>query len=456
MELNAKSPSSQWECDNNLTFFNTKAIENPKFQPLNQSIELDRENNVGLFDTSTPGGSGCSGSELIHDSTSRCSKSVSIGSSWNWDKGNSKTCVFAFENSHDSNDKMELSKEDSIENSNAPGVSLVSGEPLLTLKLGKRMYFESSNALESDPKNLSIFGDSMSNLSIGKKCKSDGRNLQCWRCQVEGCGLDLSSAKDYYRKHKVCESHSKSPKVVIAGLERRFCQQCSRFHALFEFDEKKRSCRRRLSHHNAKRRKPRPSDVVQSSQSALLSSRCDGEQQMSPFSYSKTATNLAIKNIDNNMLLQTKDFLLKPANDNIDAPSTVTMLSDNSNVNFTSKVVATKSINPGVEDFITFSDTNATQDFTCALSLLSTNPWDSYATESISLEHSNRTSSCAQALTHAMSQGTPLASPEYISEHDHHVNSSMWMSDSNCEESNHFQEFQLLREPYESGFHQLD
>ncbi|KAL5055460.1 hypothetical protein RYX36_036142 [Vicia faba] len=346
-----------------------------------------------------------------------------------------------------------MSREDPIESSNAPDLTSVSVEPLLTLKLGKRMYFEDL-CLETDPKN---FGDSMSSLSIGKKCKSDSRNLQCSRCQVEGCGLDLSSVKDYYRKHRVCETHSKSPKVVIAGLERRFCQQCSRFHALFEFDEKRRSCRRRLSHHNAKRRKPRPSDVVQSSQSALSSSRCDGEQQMSPFSYSKTATNLALQNIDNNLLLQTKDFLLKPAKDNIDAPSTVTMLSHDSNVNFTSKVIATKSIiNPGVEDFITFSDTNATQDFTCALSLLSTNPWDSYATESISLEHSNRTSSCGQAITHAMSQGTALASSEYISEHDQHVNSSMWISNSNCEESNHFQEFQLLREPYESGFHQLD
>ncbi|CAK8578419.1 unnamed protein product [Lathyrus sativus] len=420
MKLNAKSHSSRWEWDN-LSFFNTKEIENPKSQPPNRSIELDRENNVDLFDT--PDGSGCSGSELIHDSISRCSKSS------NRDKDNSKTCIFSFENSHDFNDKIELSKEDPIESSNAPELSSVSGEPLLTLKLGKRMYFEDLSS-ESDPKNLSIFGDSMSNVSIGKKCKSVGRNLQCSHCQVEGCGLDLSSAKDYYRKHRVCESHSKSPKVVIAGLERRFCQQCSRFHALFEFDEKKRSCRRRLSHHNAKRRKPCPLDVVQSSQSVLSSSRCDGEQQMSPFSYSKTATNLAGQNIDNNVLLQTKNFLLKPAKDNIDAPR--------------------------VEDFITFSDTNATQDFTCALSLLSTNPWDSYATESISLEHSNRTSSCSQAITHAMSQGTPLASSEYISEHDQRVNSSMWISNSNCEESNHFQEFQLLREPYESGFHQLD
>lgn len=217
MKLNAKSLSSQWEWDN-LSFFNTKEIQSSKSQPPNRSIQLDRENNVELFDT--PDGSGCSGSELIHNS-------CSIGSSSNRDKDNSKTCIFAFENSHDFNDKMELSKEDPMESSNAPELSSVSGEPLLTLKLGKRMYFEDL-CPESDPKNLSFFGDSMSNLSIGKKCKSIGRNLQCSHCQVEGCGLDLSSAKDYYRKHRVCESHSKSPKVVIAGLERRFCQQCSR------------------------------------------------------------------------------------------------------------------------------------------------------------------------------------------------------------------------------------
>jgi hypothetical protein len=49
------------------------------------------------------------------------------------------------------------------------------------------------------------------------------------RCQVEGCGLDLSRVKDYHRKHRVCEAHTKSPRVIVAGQERRFCQQCSRW-----------------------------------------------------------------------------------------------------------------------------------------------------------------------------------------------------------------------------------
>ncbi|KAG4385780.1 hypothetical protein AAZX31_12G152400 [Glycine max] len=77
-------------------------------------------------------------------------------------------------------------------------------------------------------------------------------------CQAERCGADLTDAKRYHRRHKVCEFHSKAPVVVVAGLRQRFCQQCSRFHDLAEFDESKRSCRRRLAGHNERRRKTNP------------------------------------------------------------------------------------------------------------------------------------------------------------------------------------------------------
>ncbi|RZC08926.1 squamosa promoter-binding protein 1-like [Glycine soja] len=77
-------------------------------------------------------------------------------------------------------------------------------------------------------------------------------------CQAERCGADLTDAKRYHRRHKVCEFHSKAPVVVVAGLRQRFCQQCSRFHDLAEFDESKRSCRRRLAGHNERRRKSNP------------------------------------------------------------------------------------------------------------------------------------------------------------------------------------------------------
>ncbi|URD92516.1 transcription, DNA-dependent [Musa troglodytarum] len=78
------------------------------------------------------------------------------------------------------------------------------------------------------------------------------------RCQAEGCRADLSGAKHYHRRHKVCEFHSKAAVVVVGGSQQRFCQQCSRFHGLAEFDEAKRSCRKRLADHNRRRRKPQP------------------------------------------------------------------------------------------------------------------------------------------------------------------------------------------------------
>ncbi|KAJ0242812.1 Squamosa promoter-binding-like protein 6 [Hirschfeldia incana] len=75
-------------------------------------------------------------------------------------------------------------------------------------------------------------------------------------CQVYGCNLDLTFSKDYHKRHRVCEVHSKTSVVIVSGTEQRFCQQCSRFHFLSEFDDGKRSCRRRLAGHNERRRKP--------------------------------------------------------------------------------------------------------------------------------------------------------------------------------------------------------
>ncbi|KAF8739193.1 hypothetical protein HU200_013914 [Digitaria exilis] len=38
---------------------------------------------------------------------------------------------------------------------------------------------------------------------------------QCPSCAVEGCTADLSKCRDYHRRHKVCEAHSKTPVVVL-------------------------------------------------------------------------------------------------------------------------------------------------------------------------------------------------------------------------------------------------
>ncbi|XP_047159398.1 squamosa promoter-binding-like protein 12 [Vigna umbellata] len=441
MEWNAKS-LGQWDWEH-LFFFNTKATENPRLPTTDCSNEADREINVGVFYPS--GGSACSGSELVHASSPRSSKSASNNSLSNED---SKASVLTLEGSQDdSTGKKELCP---VETSQSAVPSPVSGEPLLTLKLGKRLYFEDVCA-GSDSKKASSFEVP---ISSGKKYKTSNQNLQHPSCQVEGCDLDLSSAKDYHRKHRVCEGHSKSPKVLVAGLERRFCQQCSRFHALSEFDDKKRSCRKRLSDHNARRRKPQP-DSVQLNPSALSSSPYDGRQMMSPFAFSRSATNMGWQNLHSNKLPQTKDFLPKPAKAFDKIPSIVSMFSDDNSGLLTSRSIAAKTIVPGLEDpnSISSCDPNGAQDVNRALSLLSSNSWGPYETKFLSLERSSRT----QSMTHHQ-QRLPLASSSEYWHTDHQQQQpspstmSMCISFSDCDTNNRFQDFQLLSAPYDSPF----
>ncbi|KAE8703269.1 Squamosa promoter-binding protein 1 [Hibiscus syriacus] len=58
-----------------------------------------------------------------------------------------------------------------------------------------------------------------------KKKKSSGRTgsggggwVSSPSCQVENCGVELSAAKRYHRRHKVCEVHAKVPVVVVSGI----------------------------------------------------------------------------------------------------------------------------------------------------------------------------------------------------------------------------------------------
>ncbi|KAK4753637.1 hypothetical protein SAY87_001741 [Trapa incisa] len=88
-----------------------------------------------------------------------------------------------------------------------------------------------------------------------KRARAPNNGAQVPSCLVDGCNSDLSKCREYHRRHKVCELHSKTPRVTVKGQEQRFCQQCSRFHSLEEFDDGKRSCRKRLDGHNRRRRK---------------------------------------------------------------------------------------------------------------------------------------------------------------------------------------------------------
>nr|AVV48332.1 squamosa promoter binding-like protein [Litchi chinensis] len=112
----------------------------------------------------------------------------------------------------------------------------------LGLNLGGRTYFSAAD-------------DDFVNRLYRRTRPGEPGSTNSPRCQAEGCNADLTHAKHYHRRHKVCEFHSKASTVIAAGLTQRFCQQCSRFHLLSEFDNGKRSCRKRLADHNRRRRK---------------------------------------------------------------------------------------------------------------------------------------------------------------------------------------------------------
>nr|KJB78084.1 hypothetical protein B456_012G176500 [Gossypium raimondii] len=280
MEWNEQTPL-QWDWEN--LMLNATPTEIPRrLRPVEWDIDEGEGglDSVSLNSSSVAGGSGGSGSDLGLASLSKNLKSASIDSLSMGEAKLTKFTLDAYEAIPDDiSNKKEVSGIETTSTSLTLVASVGSGEPLLSLKLGKQTYSEDvSTGTNATDSSYSATLSSSSPLSA-KRSKLNCRSTHVVRCQVEGCNLDLSSARDYHRKHKVCESHSKSPKVIVSGLERRFCQQCSRFHALSEFDVNKRSCRQRLSDHNARRRKPQTEATHFNA--ARISSSYDGKQHTS-------------------------------------------------------------------------------------------------------------------------------------------------------------------------------
>ncbi|KAG8085543.1 hypothetical protein GUJ93_ZPchr0010g9370 [Zizania palustris] len=82
------------------------------------------------------------------------------------------------------------------------------------------------------------------------------------RCQVPGCEADIRELKGYHRRHRVCLRCAHAAAVTLDGIQKRYCQQCGKFHILLDFDEDKRSCRRKLERHNKRRRRKPDSKVL--------------------------------------------------------------------------------------------------------------------------------------------------------------------------------------------------
>eukprot|EP00887_Chlorella_sp_A99_P000105 scaffold16.g105.t1 len=82
---------------------------------------------------------------------------------------------------------------------------------------------------------------------------------------VPGCTTDMSAAKNYYKRYRICLGHLNQKSVELNGQACRFCQACGSFHSCDAFEGDKKSCARKLKRHNerrsalkAARRAPRP------------------------------------------------------------------------------------------------------------------------------------------------------------------------------------------------------
>ncbi|RMZ54530.1 hypothetical protein APUTEX25_001702, partial [Auxenochlorella protothecoides] len=74
-------------------------------------------------------------------------------------------------------------------------------------------------------------------------------------CQADGCHKPLANLTFYHQRNRICEEHIKAPSFLKDGELLRFCQRCGVSHPLAEFDGQRKSCRKQLEKHNARRRK---------------------------------------------------------------------------------------------------------------------------------------------------------------------------------------------------------
>jgi hypothetical protein len=91
---------------------------------------------------------------------------------------------------------------------------------------------EVENEVEEEDGDFSLTEEEKKKGSGGGR-RGGGGGVSPPSCQAERCGADLTDAKRYHRRHKVCEFHSKAPVVVVSGLRQRFCQQCSRSSIIY-------------------------------------------------------------------------------------------------------------------------------------------------------------------------------------------------------------------------------
>nr|GMC51132.1 squamosa promoter-binding-like protein 7 [Ipomoea batatas] len=147
--------------------------------------------------------------------------------------------------------------------------------------------------------------------SAGKKkprtARASAAGQSSARCQVPDCEADISELKGYHRRHRVCLSCANAASVVLDGESKRYCQQCGKFHVLLDFDEGKRSCRRKLERHNNRRRRKSADSkgsAEKEPQQVLVADEGDFDEDSS-----KDGTGMGSQIIERDVLLESEGHL---------------------------------------------------------------------------------------------------------------------------------------------------
>jgi hypothetical protein len=72
-------------------------------------------------------------------------------------------------------------------------------------------------------------------------------------CRVIGCEEDIYSQRAVNLKYRLCKTHKSAEVLLVNGLPKRFCSQCSTFKLVSDFNGKMRACRTCLRHRSESR-----------------------------------------------------------------------------------------------------------------------------------------------------------------------------------------------------------
>lgn len=135
-------------------------------------------------------------------------------------RGNSSTHVIALDSSLEEEESNSKHLSSLVE-------SKTRDSSLIDLKLGRLADCKGASSDKVAKEGFTL--TSIHPTTHAKRARTSSLPPQAPVCQVYGCNMDLSSSKDYHKRHKVCDGHSKTAKVIVNGIEQRFCQQCSRY-----------------------------------------------------------------------------------------------------------------------------------------------------------------------------------------------------------------------------------